>query len=95
MRISRMGLGRGIVLVRDEIVKPDPFLAPKRARVVGIVGIVVERAAVGRADSERGLLGFFRAPVHGRANISFLSHLRSRRRRRRTCSPDRPDPRSP
>ena len=36
------GPGRGVVVVvDDEIVKPDPFLAPKRARVVGVVVVVV------------------------------------------------------
>lgn len=64
-------------------------------------GVVVERAAVGRADSERGLLGFFRAPVHGRQHlISFqppvaAAPTSSASASRRTRSPDRPDPRPP
>ena len=58
-------------------------------------------AAVGRADSERGLLGFFRAPVHGRQHlISFqppvaAAPTSSASASRRTCSLDRPDPRPP
>jgi len=94
---SRRGVERVHRLSRDD----DAFRVACDARHGGVV---VERAAVGRADSERGLLGFFLAPVQG-ASISFLSNPRSRRRRRRprrrragralpTASiPARPDPR--
>ena len=53
---SRRGVERVHRLSRDD----DAFRVACDARHGGVV---VERAAVGRADSERGLLGFFRAPA--------------------------------
>ena len=94
---SRRGVERVHRLRRDD----DAFRVACDARHGGVV---VERAAVGRADSERGLLGFFRAPVHGRQHlISFQPPVAARRRRprRRRAGralstapiPARPDPR--
>lgn len=59
---SRRGVERVHRLRRDD----DAFSVACDARHGGVI---VERAAVGRADSERGLLGFFRAPVHGRQHL--------------------------
>ena len=59
---SRRGVERVHRLRRDD----DAFGVACDARHGGVI---VERAAVGRADSERGLLGFFRAPVHGRQHL--------------------------
>ena len=90
---SRRGVERVHRLRRDD----DAFGVACDARHGGVI---VERAAVGRADSERGLLGFFRAPARPRAPASHFfpppgcggARRRPRRRRAGRALPTAPIP---